>query len=841
MRSLGYRRALTLVMALSATLCFCATIGPTASIAAEVSDALVAKDSSIFKYSPRVAHGRTRTLKVDGDYPGGSGKDVSSLLKWGLSAVPPGAHVTSATVTVNVTNPSRQTYQVYVMKRPWVESTATWLKPRSAGSWRVAGARGSLDRGAQAGRVAPATKGRRTFALATSAVQRWVNHPTTNQGIIIANSRNRDGFTISSQQVANSRLRPDLTITYSKPAAPLYLSDTTWTSATNGWGPTEKDLSNGEGLAADGNPINLNGVVFGKGLGVHAPSDVRYRLAGAYSRFSAKVGVDDEVGPHGSVVFEVWADGTRIYSSGAMTGASPTRDVQLDVRGRSELRLVVSDGGDGGTFDHADWAAAMVDNAPLQRVDSDGDGVPDDVDSCVTSSGPASHDGCPAVLPPVASDPPNVCAHWHVAAQREVNGANTLDAYLAELQKASSMGVECFAINVNGWDSNYQLHTSLLWDAANRWNAAHPSAKIYLFPSIDMASIQDESTFRAISRYKYDDPARLRVDGGVHGNNLPVTQTWLGNALFGGPSGWDRILDKEAAAGKPVFFMPFFSGDPAAVVDAYNGPKNTDPRDDIIDGLYNFGGFSSGNNSESGYQQNQALVKAVTPGMDAQVGCAPNFNRHSDKGQFGNRIIGDFEGFHAFKKCMSGLSSQKPRFVELTTWNDYLEGSYFGGPYKRAQLPGTYAGNSFSHDAFRKLGKFYIEWYESGVQPSISRDVIAIAHRPSRGNATAVSGTLDSVGLPRQSGYAVDNDMLYAVVLLKAPGQVRLVSGATTRTFSEPAGVSEVSMPFAAGTQKIELVRKAVTQLSATSAVKVTFSPVSLFNYNVATADAEGP
>lgn len=482
-------------------------------------------------------------------------------------------------------------------------------------------------------------------------------------------------------------------------------------------------------------------------------------------------------------------------------------------------------------------AAAMVDNNPPPVADTDGDGVRDDVDRCVNQPGPASNAGCPLAQP----DPPNVCAHWHVAAQREVSGANTVDAYVAELQKANAMGVECFAINVNGWDSNYQMHTNLLWDAATTWNNAHPNEKIYLYPSIDMASIQSEATFEAISRYKYDDPARLRVNGGVHGNNLPVTQTWLGNGLFGGPNGWDRILDEEASAGKPVFFMPFFSGNPASTVDAYNGANNTDPADDVIDGLYNFGGLSSGDNAESGYQQNQALVAAVTPGMDAQVGCAPNFNRHSDGGQFGNRIIGDFEGFHAFKKCMAGFAAeQRPRFMEFTTWNDYLEGTYFGGPYTRAQLPSTYDGNYLSHDAFRKLGKFYIDWYESGVQPAISKDFIALAHRPHPESEPATSGTNDSVGLPRQTGYAVVEDRLYAVMLLKSPGEVRLTSGGATQTFFQPAGASEVSMPFSAGSQKIELVRSGATTLSATSAIQITFSPVTLFNFNVATAYAEG-
>jgi hypothetical protein len=49
-----------------------------------------------------------------------------------------------------------------------------------------------------------------------------------------------------------------------------------------------------------------------------------------------------------------------------------------------------------------------------------------------------------------------------------------------------------------------------------------------------------------------------------------------------------------------------------------------------------------------------------------------------------------------------------------------------------------------------------------------------------------------------------------------------------------------VSMPFAAGTQKLELLRGGTVVLTATSARQLISGPVSLFNYNYQTAYAEG-
>jgi glucose/arabinose dehydrogenase len=143
-------------------------------------------------------------------------------------------------------------------------------------------------------------------------------------------------------------------------AGTSYLSDRTWTSATNGWGPVEKDKSNGEQAAGDGTTIKLNGVSFTKGLGAHAVSDIRYALGGTCSTFLASVGIDDEVGANGRVVFQVYGDTVKLYDSGYMTGSTATKAVNVSIAGRTTLRLVVTDGANGIGNDHADWADARI-------------------------------------------------------------------------------------------------------------------------------------------------------------------------------------------------------------------------------------------------------------------------------------------------------------------------------------------------------------------------------------------------------------------------------------------------------------------------------------------------
>lgn len=141
-----------------------------------------------------------------------------------------------------------------------------------------------------------------------------------------------------------------------------YLSDLTWVSATNGFGPVEKDKSNGDGGDGDGTTIKLNGVSYSKGLGVHANSTIIYNLNGNYARFKSDIGLDDEVdiANQGSVGFEVYADNILVYQSPTMTNNTSTISLDIDVTGKNQLKLVVNNGGDNTNYDHADWANARL-------------------------------------------------------------------------------------------------------------------------------------------------------------------------------------------------------------------------------------------------------------------------------------------------------------------------------------------------------------------------------------------------------------------------------------------------------------------------------------------------
>ncbi|MEV6525242.1 NPCBM/NEW2 domain-containing protein [Longispora sp. NPDC051575] len=138
------------------------------------------------------------------------------------------------------------------------------------------------------------------------------------------------------------------------------LGDLSWRSAINGWGPVERDRSNGEQAAGDGRTLTVQGTTYAKGLGVHATSDIGYYLAGRCSTLVVDVGVDDESGSNGSVAFQVYRDAVKVADSGVVRGVGGAVRLTADLTGGQELRLVVTNGGDSVDYDHADWGGPVL-------------------------------------------------------------------------------------------------------------------------------------------------------------------------------------------------------------------------------------------------------------------------------------------------------------------------------------------------------------------------------------------------------------------------------------------------------------------------------------------------
>jgi hypothetical protein len=123
-----------------------------------------------------------------------------------------------------------------------------------------------------------------------------------------------------------------------------------------GEGKPEVDRSMGK------KPLRIAGQGFAHGLGTRAPSVLHIDLQGGCTRFTARVGLDDEGRDKvtgGSVEFLVEGDGKVLWCSPVMRGGMLSQAVDLDLTGVKRLALRVTDGFDGTDRDHADWAEAV--------------------------------------------------------------------------------------------------------------------------------------------------------------------------------------------------------------------------------------------------------------------------------------------------------------------------------------------------------------------------------------------------------------------------------------------------------------------------------------------------
>jgi len=109
-------------------------------------------------------------------------------------------------------------------------------------------------------------------------------------------------------------------------------------------------------------PLRVGGKTYTRGLWIHSKTSLRYRLAGAFRRFQAVMGIDDDVrGRGGDVHVVIRGDGKTLFGSDVKDGDKP-RTLDLDVRGVRDLEILVDFAGpqDAGTADHLDLADARV-------------------------------------------------------------------------------------------------------------------------------------------------------------------------------------------------------------------------------------------------------------------------------------------------------------------------------------------------------------------------------------------------------------------------------------------------------------------------------------------------
>ncbi|KZV70584.1 glycoside hydrolase family 71 protein [Peniophora sp. CONT] len=385
-----------------------------------------------------------------------------------------------------------------------------------------------------------------------------------------------------------------------------------------------------------------------------------------------------------------------------------------------------------------------------------------------------------------------------------------------DINLAKNSGIDGFALNVGSAD--YEIA-----QVKNAYAAAEAVGGFKLFISADMtanpcASAADAVPLRNWVTTYYNHPAQFIYNGKVY------FSTFLGNdCMFGQSSvvaGWTNEFKNQLTGAQAVYFVPFFSVDPATFSN-YAG---------LIDGALNW---------NSGWPimlnaSNSASLGLSSIGGSYLPTVSPWFFTHYGTNSFNKNFI-YYEDRWQFTDRWDKLVSERNSFdiVEIVSWNDYGESHYIGPIVKDALPFQPNRGDSdwatgFDHTAWLSLFNYYINAFKSGTTTTPSADKIFLWVRPHTAGATATS---DAV--PKPTNYQMDSDTVWVVVLATSPATVTLTTGTTTTT-NVPAGLSRLSTPIIPGNGASASMTRGSSTVASVSIPSFTFtSSPGKYNYNV--------
>ncbi len=145
---------------------------------------------------------------------------MSSLIKFDLKQIPPGSKVLKATLHLTRVDPRDPTVRlnIYALRRNW-DASATYNRATKKVAWQKPGATGQKDADPEPlndAEVVVPPGGVADFDIA-AIVQKWVNNPALNKGVIIrGKSKVNKQYSFGSSDTSAS-LRPYLEIRYIPP------------------------------------------------------------------------------------------------------------------------------------------------------------------------------------------------------------------------------------------------------------------------------------------------------------------------------------------------------------------------------------------------------------------------------------------------------------------------------------------------------------------------------------------------------------------------------------------------------------------------------------------------
>ncbi|KAF1984391.1 glycoside hydrolase family 71 protein [Aulographum hederae CBS 113979] len=389
--------------------------------------------------------------------------------------------------------------------------------------------------------------------------------------------------------------------------------------------------------------------------------------------------------------------------------------------------------------------------------------------STKASSAPPSEPSAPAP----SGDGPYVFAHYMLIT-RPPGGD-----YSKDMQLAKSAGIDAFALNYGGWSTD--------WDQQDQYQKefyqAAAAAGMKVFMSIDVTAtdtsgkVIDGPKAASIINNYINHEAQFKVGGKAFVSSFQVDN----------PS-WDWKNDVLSKLSADYTFVPGTLSDAGDQVFT---------QDIGADGYFTWLHPDVDANQEFSTDKGMAGARDQSSGKKWMAALAPWFFKRFD---------GTFNWAHAqddkvFVTRAKNLLELKPDYIELTTWNDWGESSYFG-PADTENTCDTCYWAKLDHSGFLTIVKHVAAAFKAGKSDITVADEdqeVFMYYRlqPS----TELGNSDDTLPLPKDADKLSNN--VFVVGLLNSPVTVTVSSGGTTHKINLKAGLDQQKVPWTTGDQSI--------------------------------------
>lgn len=388
-------------------------------------------------------------------------------------------------------------------------------------------------------------------------------------------------------------------------------------------------------------------------------------------------------------------------------------------------------------------------------------------------------------------------------------------AYQREIREAQSLGIDGFALNAGGWlkEPYYIRYAAQIFEAAARLDSGFK-----LMFSADLCCGNSTADVEDMMRRFASNPRYERVY--FKYQDKFVLTTFAGERQ--GPEFW-RQIKTDLLVGS----HPSTTSFPNVLAQAGSPPSNAPLPIFLVPAFFWGGELPNRAAIQHGMDEWKSVIDgsfywgiAGVPGSHGPLDQIPSSEAYSSVvhaagklymapialqfwGSNANRYYEYSGGAGMRSLWMDAIRVSHPDWVEIITWNDFIEGTYIspiddpnrhpGANYLTSSgIPLETQGYFHNHAAAGDLMRYFIRWYKTGKQPTITNDTIYWFYRTQ-------SFKTDAATPPVAHKHGPVADVIYITANLTAPATLQVRSGKLITSIRVPAGSHDLSVLFETG------------------------------------------